>query len=45
MAKAIVTLYSNDPPCPSLAVDGTVIVRDGTVTFEELRAALPGPRG
>jgi hypothetical protein len=29
-----------DPPCPSVALDGTVLVRGGTVTFEELQAAI-----
>jgi len=29
-----------DPPCPSVAVCGTLIVRDGTVTFEQLRDAI-----
>jgi hypothetical protein len=34
-----------DPPCPSVAVNGTVIVRDGTVTFGELQAALTQGQG
>ena len=29
-----------DPPCPSVVVNGKVLVRDGTVTFEQLRDAL-----
>jgi len=29
-----------DPPCPSVVVDGNLLVRDGTVTFEQLRGAL-----
>jgi hypothetical protein len=29
-----------DPPCPSVAVNAKLLVRDGTVTFEELRDAL-----
>lgn len=29
-----------DPPCPSVALDGTVIARDSTVTYEALEAAL-----
>jgi hypothetical protein len=29
-----------DPPCPSVAVNGTILVQDGTVTFERLRDAL-----
>ena len=29
-----------DPPCPSVAVDGKLLVRDGTVSFEHLRDAL-----
>jgi len=33
-----------DPPCPSVAVNGTVIVRDGTVTFEQLQAAVRSAR-
>jgi hypothetical protein len=30
-----------DPPCPSVAVNGTLLVSDGTVSFEQLRNALP----
>jgi hypothetical protein len=30
-----------DPPCPSVVVDGRLLVSDGTVTFEQLRDALP----
>jgi hypothetical protein len=26
-----------DPPCPSVAVCGRLLVSDGTVTFEQLR--------
>lgn len=33
-----------DPPCPSVAVGGAVIVRDGTVTFEQLQAAILAAR-
>jgi len=29
-----------DPPCPSVVVDGKLLVSDGTVTFEQLRDAL-----
>ena len=29
-----------DPPCPTVVVNGKVLVRDGTVTFEQLRDAL-----
>jgi hypothetical protein len=29
-----------DPPCPSVVVNGELLVRDGTVTFEQLRDAL-----
>jgi hypothetical protein len=29
-----------DPPCPSVAVDGRLLVSDGTVTFEQLRDAI-----
>ncbi|HWR98862.1 MAG TPA: hypothetical protein VN317_10615 [Candidatus Methanoperedens sp.] len=29
-----------DPPCPSVVVNGKVLVQDGTVTFERLRDAL-----
>ena len=29
-----------DPPCPSVVVDGILLVSDGTVTFEQLRDAL-----
>jgi len=29
-----------DPPCPSVVVNGTILVQDGTVTFEQLRDAL-----
>jgi hypothetical protein len=30
-----------DPPCPSVKAGDRVLVRDGTVTFEQLQAALP----
>jgi uncharacterized membrane protein (GlpM family) len=33
-----------DPPCPSVAVNGTIIVRDGTVSLEDLRAAVLSAR-
>jgi hypothetical protein len=29
-----------DPPCPTVVVNGKVLVQDGTVTFEQLRDAL-----
>jgi hypothetical protein len=29
-----------DPPCPSVAVKGRLLVSDGTVTFEQQRDAL-----
>jgi hypothetical protein len=29
-----------DPPCPSVVVDGKLIVSDGTVAFEQLRDAI-----
>jgi hypothetical protein len=29
-----------DPPCPSVAVDGRVIVSDGTADFETLAAEM-----
>jgi hypothetical protein len=29
-----------DPPCPSVDVNGRVIVRDGTVDFESLRTEI-----
>ena len=29
-----------DPPCPSVAVNGRVIVRDGTVDFETLKTEV-----
>jgi len=29
-----------DPPCPSVVVNGTLLVQDGTVTFEQLRDAI-----
>jgi len=29
-----------DPPCPSVAVCGKLIVSDGTATFEQLRDAI-----
>ena len=32
-----------DPPCPTVVVDGRVLVQDGTVTFEQLRNALRQP--
>lgn len=30
----------SDPPCPSVAINGRIVVRDGTVSFEDLRAGL-----
>jgi hypothetical protein len=30
----------NPPPCPSVAVDGTFVVLNGTVTAEDLRQAV-----
>ena len=30
----------NPPPCPSVAVNRNLIVRDGTVTYEDLRQAI-----
>jgi hypothetical protein len=29
-----------DPPCPTVVVNGNVLVKDGTVTFEQLRDAI-----
>jgi len=29
-----------DPPCPSVVVNGKLLVSDGTVTFEKIRDAL-----
>jgi hypothetical protein len=29
-----------DPPCPSVVVNGRILVQDGTVTFEQLQDAL-----
>jgi len=29
-----------DPPCPSVVVNGNILVRDGTATFELLRDAI-----
>lgn len=29
-----------DPPCPSIVVNGKLLVNDGTVTFEQLRDAI-----
>ena len=31
---------SDAPPCPSVAVDGRFIVRDGTVDFDGLKAEI-----
>ena len=28
------------PPCPSVALDGRLIVTNGTVTYEELKTAM-----
>jgi len=33
------------PPCPSVMVDETLIVRDGVADVEQLRAALTGTPG
>lgn len=29
-----------DPPCPSVAVNGRIIVRDGTADFETLKTEI-----
>ena len=29
-----------DPPCPSVVVDGKLLVSDGMATFEQLRDAI-----
>lgn len=31
---------SNPPPCPSVAVNDLFIVKDGVVSYEDLKAAL-----
>lgn len=31
---------SNPPPCPSVAVGGKLIVKDGTVDYEQLQAEI-----
>ncbi|MBI5634530.1 MAG: hypothetical protein HZA15_13755 [Nitrospirae bacterium] len=31
---------SSPPPCPSVAVNNIYIVKDGVITFEDLRAAI-----
>ncbi|MEK6744386.1 MAG: hypothetical protein AABZ15_12280 [Nitrospirota bacterium] len=35
-------MLADKPPCPSVIVDGTFIVRDGVADVEQLRAALTG---
>ncbi len=32
----------NAPPCPSVLVNGRIIARNDTVTFETLKAAIQG---
>jgi hypothetical protein len=34
-----------DPPCPSVVVNGKLLVSDGTVTFEQLSDVLSQDRG
>jgi hypothetical protein len=34
-----------DPPCPSVIVNDRILVSDGTVTFEQLQAALSQCQG
>jgi hypothetical protein len=31
---------SNPPPCPSVALGSRWLVKDGTVTFEDLKSAI-----
>ncbi len=31
---------SNPPPCPSVAINGNIVVRDGVIAYEELKADL-----
>ena len=33
-----------DPPCPSVLVNGRIIARNDTVTYEALKTALQGER-
>lgn len=35
-------LEDDPPPCPSVMVDGVLIVEDGKVTYEALAAAVRG---
>jgi len=30
----------SDPPCPTVVVNGNVLVKNGTMTFEQLRDAI-----
>ena len=34
----------NPPPCPSVAMNGRIISRNDTVTYEALKAALLGDK-
>lgn len=38
------SLEKDPPPCPSVAVNDLFLVKDGTVTFDELTNALAGNR-
>ena len=31
---------TNPPPCPSVAVDTVIVVKDGTISYEDLKTAL-----
>jgi len=31
---------SNPPPCPSVAVDNSIVVQDGIIAYEDLKSAL-----
>jgi len=33
-------LEKDPPPCPSVAVDGRLVVKDGTIGYEELKAEI-----
>ncbi|MGE5301073.1 MAG: hypothetical protein ACM3MB_08940 [Acidobacteriota bacterium] len=37
-------MEKDPPPCPSAALDNAFLVTNGTVTYEELRAALAAGR-
>ncbi len=45
MSSREYALEDDPPPCPSVVVDGRLIVEDAMVTYEALEAAILNGRG